>query len=244
MPRHHRLHPQPHKSPPPSLPTPPPALPGEEEVGLVADGGRKPDRVVLRRHLGAVAGRGETWPWGGREDPETPPQPPNLPPQPPHGVQPHLQPSYLPASRATSARSRRTEQLNSSSRVKETWGASGAVSGVGWVHGGGPGGCPGPLPWPLSGRRGSQRCRAGGDPPAPCTPASPSRCPAEGGDTDVTYGQMGTGAPGDGAGGARAEHRGEGPYGPPPGVGWGTHIGPSGPPPPTWDGLRDPYGAI
>lgn len=121
--------PAPQFPPLPSLPTPPPALPGEEEVGLVADGGRKLDRVVLRRRFGAVAGWGETWPWGGREDPETPPQPPNLPPRPPHGVQPPPHPSYLPASRATSARSRRMEQLNSNSRVKETWGRAGPSAG-------------------------------------------------------------------------------------------------------------------
>lgn len=58
--------------------------------------------------------------WGAQEDPEAPPHPP---PRPTYGVQPSRQPcSYLLASRVTSARSRRMEQLNSSSRVKDTWG--------------------------------------------------------------------------------------------------------------------------
>lgn len=117
---------------------------------------------------------------GGPQDPPTPTALANL-----WGTAPSPSPrqpcSYLLASRVTSARSRRTEQLNSSSRVKDTWGKvepsarwDGCTGSRGW-----PRGCPSPLPWPVSGRQGSQHCRAGSDPAVPCTPASLGWCPAE-----------------------------------------------------------------
>lgn len=61
--------------------------------------------------------RGDT-----REDPQTPPMPLECGPSPEGSV---LSPyPYLVAWSVTSARSRRMEQLNSSSRVKDTWGGS------------------------------------------------------------------------------------------------------------------------
>lgn len=123
------------------------------------------------------------------------------------------------------------------------------ASGAGWVHGvtgeGGPRGGPGgggphPLPWPVSGRRGSQRCRAGGDPPAPCTPASPGWRPAEGGTSPVAGWGQGWGQSWGWGGSGSAQGRG---------VLWG-HMDPSGgaygakePPAPTGGGLGDACGA-
>ena len=87
---------------------------------------------------------------------------------------------YLVASSATSTWLSSTEQLNSNSSVKSTWGGGEGVKGSGGGGGGFEGGFGGSrlLPWPWSGTRGTPRCRAADAPPALCTPTSPRCRPA------------------------------------------------------------------
>ena len=174
--------PNPTETPPPH-PTAP-ALPGQEEVGFVADGGREQHRVVPQRRVGF----GAVTAGGGDPGIEGPPKRPVAP----GGVGVVTIP-YLVASSATSTRLSSTEQLNSNSSAKTTWGGGGGEGrwGSGW---GGLGGAPRLLPWPWSGTRGNPHCTAADAPPAPRTPAS-LRCHPAGSRT--AWGGVGApGAPG------------------------------------------------
>lgn len=161
---------------PPTLPHILPAPPGQEQVGLIADGNRKLDHVVLWCHLGAVTR------WGRHL---------GISPDSTHapGVQPL--PTPLPGGLECDFS---TVQKDGAAELQlQGEGHLGGLRGVWWGFGGPKGlmGVSGVLPWPASGRQGTLHCSAGGARPGLSTPTSPCWDPARGTRWALGHGVLG-----------------------------------------------------